>query len=133
MSRYVTDHRVNGLNDALTVLATDEPGPGGANHSYSIYFNEVDAANGPIAPKPGVTVHVQIQFQLGGVAESGVNGVSNEALVAVVIDRLRGFQGGQYACRENAVALTNLEQALMWMHKRTRDRIARGVEGMQKP
>lgn len=49
--------------------------------------------------------------------------------MAVVIDRLQGFQSGQYACRDNAIALTKLEEALMWLNKRTNDRIARGVEG----
>ena len=49
--------------------------------------------------------------------------------MAVVVDRLRGFQDGPFRCRENACALTHLEEALMWMGKRTRDRLARGVEG----
>lgn len=49
--------------------------------------------------------------------------------MAVQIDRLRSFQKGQYACRENAIALTHMEEALMWLQKRTRDRLARGVEG----
>lgn len=53
----------------------------------------------------------------------------NEALLAVLEDRLIGFQSGQYACRENAVALTKIQEAMMWLQKRTRDRMARGVEG----
>lgn len=52
-----------------------------------------------------------------------------EALLAVIIDRLQCFQAGPYACRENAIALTKLEEAMMWLQKRTRDRLARGVEG----
>lgn len=74
-----------------------------------------------------------INFQNGPIAESGVNGISNEALLAIVEDRLIGFQSGEYACRENAIALTKLQEAMMWLQKRTRDRVARGVEGtMQK-
>jgi hypothetical protein len=43
------------------------------------------------------------------------------------------FKGrGTYACKENACALTHLEEALMWLQKRTRDRMARGVEGTMK-
>ena len=49
--------------------------------------------------------------------------------MAIQIDRLRSFQAGLYACRENALALTALEESLMWLQKRTRDRFARGVEG----
>jgi hypothetical protein len=43
---------------------------------------------------------------------------------------MRGFQSGQFACRDNAVALTKLEEAMMWLQKRTRDRMSRGVEGV---
>jgi hypothetical protein len=42
---------------------------------------------------------------------------------------LLGFQSGEYACRENAIALTHIQDAMMWLQKRTRDRMARGVEG----
>lgn len=45
------------------------------------------------------------------------------------VDRFRGFQKGPYACRENALVLTHLEEALMWMQQRTIARIKRGVEG----
>jgi hypothetical protein len=36
---------------------------------------------------------------------------------------------GPYACRENAIALTHIEEALMWLQRRTVARIKRGVEG----
>ena len=72
---------------------------------------------------------LRILFQNGPILEVGVNGISGEALLAIVIDRLRSFQAGQYACRENALALTKLEESLMWLNKRTADRKGRGVEG----
>lgn len=124
--RTITDHKLNGLNDALIVTITDEPGQGGANHIY-----EIDAV-GPISRHPLVgddVFQTRIAFQCGPIQEAGVNGISGEVLLAIVIDRLRSFQAGQYACRENALALTSLEEALMWLQKRTRDRLARGVEG----
>jgi len=59
--------------------------------------------------------------------------LSQEALLAVIIDRLQCFQAGPYKCRENAIALTHLEDAMHWLQHRTRERMARGVEGtMQK-
>ena len=70
-----------------------------------------------------------MRFQNGPIGEFGVNGISNEALLAIVEDRLKGFQSGDYACRENALALTKLQEAMMWLHSRTRARVARGVEG----
>jgi hypothetical protein len=78
-------------------------------------------------------VFCQIDFQNGPIKEAGVNGISNEALLAIVEDRLACFQSGEYACRENAIALTKIQEAMMWLQKRTRDRVSRGVEGtMQK-
>jgi len=58
-----------------------------------------------------------------------VNGVTNEALLAIVADRLSSFQQGRYACRENADALFHTESALAWLKERTRERMQRGVEG----
>ena len=90
-------------------------------------------------------MHCHLGFQNGPIAcAEDFNGITNEALLAVVIDRMRGFQyatneagerttaPGHYACRENALALTHLEEALFWLQKRTRDRMARGVEGTMK-
>lgn len=121
--RNLTDHKVNGLNEAIEIQVIDEPGQGGANHEYHIVLRAPDTD--PTAPKRIFA----LSFQNGPVKEAGFNGLSQEALLAVVIDRLRSFQAGPYACRENAIALTSLEEALMWLQKRTRDRMVRGVEG----
>lgn len=120
--RELTDHKLNGLNDALGILVCDDPGSGGANHEYRI----TDTSAGEAVPSK---LLASLSFQNGPIQEAGVNGISNEALLAVVIDRMRGFQSGQFACRDNACALTKLEEALMWLQKRTRERVARGVEG----
>jgi hypothetical protein len=124
--RTITDHKLNGLNEAITVAVLDQPGAGGACHEYVMSFEGPEVALGlPCEPRTKQHIH----FQNGPIAESGVNGVSQEALLAIVIDRLRSFQSGEYKCRENACALTHCEEALMWLQKRTRDRLARGVEG----
>jgi len=70
-----------------------------------------------------------VKFQKGPIKECGVNGVANEDLLLMVITRLQQFQNSPYACRENALALTKLEEAVMWLRKRTLDREARNVEG----
>lgn len=74
----------------------------------------------------------QVSFQKGPIKEAGVNGAMNEDLIAMVIDRLQSFQESDFKCRENAVAITKLEEALMWLRKRTQDREDRGVEGTHK-
>lgn len=125
--RTITDHKLNGLNDALEIQVLDEPGQGGACHQYQIVAPSVPQPAPPSGPSAAFPT--LILFQNGPIQEAGVNGISGEALLVIVIDRLRSFQAGQYACRENAVALTKLEESLMWLQKRTRDRLSRGVEG----
>lgn len=134
--RDLTSHRVNGLNEALRVQVLDEPGPGGACHRYHVTTIETPPPIGGGMSREDLrkamamqkAVH-EIRFQNGPIAESGVNGISNEALLAIVEDRLLGFQSGAFACRENAIALTKLQEAMMWLQKRTVDRVRRGVEG----
>jgi len=103
------------------ILVDAEVGEGNANHKYRIvkFINET-----VFFEELGI-----INFQNGPIQESGVNGIMDEDLIKIVIDRMQGFQSGKFACRENALALTKLEEALMWLEKRTSDREARGVEG----
>lgn len=128
--RTITDHQTNPANERLTITVTDEPGAGGANHAYVVHggdFGSNPSLQSMAVPK--VDEAIGILFQNGPIPEKGVNGVTQEALLAIVIDRLRCFQAGPYACRENALALTKCEEALHWLHHRTRARMARGVEG----
>jgi hypothetical protein len=126
--RELTSHKVNGLNETLTIEVLDEPGPGNACHLYRVHGPRLPQANdaGEASTYPDPCC---ISFQNGPIQESGVNGISNETLLAIVEDRLLGFQSGQFACRENAVALTKIQEAMMWLQKRTMDRVKRGVEG----
>ena len=71
----------------------------------------------------------KINFQDGAIKEHGVNGVMNEDLIAMVIARLEFWQTTPFKCRENAVAITKLQETLMWLRKRTVGREKRGVEG----
>ncbi len=189
--RTITDHKVNGLNEALQITA-GEPGNGGASHHYDVtlnvpvdvpYYDAIgkaayDAYCGTVGwksvrgdPLPhfdgqskalraawiagaraaaekqsDLSRDVVLHFQNGPIqSPDDYNGITTEALIAVAIDRMRGFQHprvsdgsfdfsdrGKFACRENACALTHLEEALFWLQKRTRDRMARGVEGTHK-
>lgn len=80
------------------------------------------------AEKPA-TVVCKVDFQEGPIKENGVNGACNEDLIAMVISRLEHFQQSEYACRENALAITKFEEGLLWLRKRTMGREQRGVEG----
>jgi hypothetical protein len=121
--RNVIDHIVenDSANHQVKIVVMDEPGAGGANHDYFVNWPSEEENH------PGGAV--SIKFQNGPIKEAGVNGLTQEVLLAIVIDRLRSFQTGPFSCRENAIALTHCEDALMWLQRRTRARIARGVEG----
>lgn len=112
--RQLDEHKVNPANDTLAIMVMDDPGAGGANHHYYVQ---------------GERVETTIIFQNGAIAESGVNGITHEVLLAIVADRLRSFQKGPYSCKANACALTHLEEAMHWLQQRTLERMRRGVEG----
>lgn len=114
--RKLLDHICTTADVSIGINVMDEPGAGGANHYYAVDVG--GSENG-----------IDVRFQNGPVAENGVNGITQETLIAIAIDRLRCFQAGPFACRENAIALTKLEEAIFWLHSRTRARQARGVEG----
>lgn len=117
--RQLTDHHDGfGLNDSI-VIYTDDPDPNAGNgvHRYEASI--------------GVQSIAGIQFQHGPRNVDGSTpGMTDRALLCILIDRLRQFQGGPYGCRENAIALTHLETANLWMDARTRDRARRGVLGV---
>lgn len=56
------------------------------------------------------------------------NGTTLEAVISVCLERLMQLNN-RFPCRENSLAVTKLQEALMWLEARTKDRIARGVEG----
>lgn len=58
------------------------------------------------------------------------NGAFIEDAIVAAKQRLEFFQQTQFKCRENALAITKLEEALHWLDHRTKDRAARGVEGL---
>lgn len=124
--RELTGHRVNGCNEVLRITVEDEPGHGNACHRYKITQDGTKAVGGGPAA-PGFCY--AIDFQNGPIATVGVNGLTHEALLAILIDRLEGFQAGQYACEENAEALNDLKHAQGMLKFRTEKRLARGVEG----
>ena len=125
MSRELTGHKVNGCNNEIKVSVLDEPGSGGACHHYRMEFD-----NPKFGPDP-LSMHntVELYFQNGPIAEVGTNGITHEVLLAILIDRLEGFQRGPFAHGYNADALKSLMSAQASLQQRTRDRVHRGVEG----
>lgn len=113
--RKITSHIVNPVNDKLTITVTDEPGAGGANHAYEVSHDG--------------KVLCSINFQNGPINENGINGITQEVLLAICIDRLESFQKGPFACETNAVALIKARESQKSLQQRTLERMRRGVEG----
>ena len=122
MIRYLTGHIINPVNDKIRIEVVDEPGAGGANHHYIVSKVPQELEYNGVAL-------AEIKFQDGPINEVGINGVTQEVLLEIVADRLRSFQKGSFACRENALALTKIEEAQHWLQQRTLERMRRGVEG----
>lgn len=69
----------------------------------------------------------RLQFQFG-VVRDGRNGVTNEAVIEGLVQRLQSLNG-KFPCRENSLAITKLEEALHWLNARTERRQRQGIEG----
>lgn len=107
--------------------------------------NKLDE-NGSPAGGTVIATGIQIQWQNGplgrhadacipgehcvaGCTRVDQNGAFVEGVIAAALQRIQHYQDGKFNCRENAIAITKLEEALLWLNKRTTDREARGAEG----
>lgn len=116
MEKLSTIQKRNNLNEIMRV---GDPGPGGAYHEYSVVSADDTKA-----------LTFFVLFQKGPRKdENSRHGVLDCDLLEIVRDRLRCFQNGDYATRENEMALQHVEEALLWMNKRTEDRAERQVLG----
>lgn len=74
---------------------------------------------------------VSFKIQNGPIKEVGLNGCQLIDMVEVAKIMLEKLNE-KFPCRENAITITKLDEALMWQDKRTADREARNVEGLNK-
>ena len=108
--RVITSHFVDGQPN-VNVYAEKKLCPGNIPHNYRITAEDKHTC--------------QIHFQEGPVKDVGINGITHEALLAVLRDRLLHFQAGSYACTENDVALHHISSAIAALNCRTEKRIIR--------
>lgn len=122
MRKLSTIQKREKLNE---VFAVDAVGTGGANHEYVISFG----AELPEIDGDGLVIQMQCGPRKD---DSSIRGAIDSDLLEIVRDRLKAFQAGPYSSRENACALTHIEEALMWLNRRVEDRIERNVLGTMK-
>lgn len=79
---------------------------------------------------------IQISWQNGPLGRSPhrqePNGAFVEDVIKAALQRLEWYQTAsdkRFACRENELAITKLEEALRWLEDRTKRREAQGIEG----
>ena len=119
--RELSAHKVNILNSHIAILAVDVQDHSGACHHYRVF--------GVKGPLDHSIKSCDFRFQNGPSEEVGLNGITNEVLLAILEDRLAGFQSGPYAHPYNAEALEHIRAAQGALAKRTMERLDRGVEG----
>lgn len=113
MKELQTIQKRNKLN---TVYVIDEPHVINKGHHHYKINDDVD-----------------VIFQNGPRSEEGsISGILDVDLLEIVRHRLQSFQEGPYATKENEIALTKIEEALLWMNKRVEDRLSAGKLGTNK-
>lgn len=99
---------------------------------FAHVWNSVDADGKP-AGGHVLATGLEIVWQNGplgrGLGREEPNGAFVETVIAAALQRIEFYQSGEFKCRENALAITKLEEALHWLNHRTQAREARGVEG----
>lgn len=125
MSRTITTHHDgHGTQEKITITADEPDQRDGSSHNYNLAVTNQNNE---------CLVSALLAFQQGPKNDPDhVPGFTDAALLAVLIDRYRGFQKGPFACRENAIVLTHLETAALWIKERANDRAARGVMGTRQ-
>lgn len=133
--KVLTKHWINACNEQLDIKAIDALGVGGANNAYLITGFDT-ATNPSVSEFDEYDLSVThgryglcVLFQQGAPKDVGVNGITDEVLIAILIDRFEGFQKGPFNCAENAAALSMLEGVMYAVKSRAESRKLRGVEG----
>lgn len=103
--RIYTDENGLGINALM--------GPKQAGHNYVALVGDTTMC---------------VDFQNGTIPDEGLNGLTNEALLHILVHRTK-ILNDLYPCRENSIAITKMQEAIMWFEERTQDRVNRGVEG----
>ncbi len=104
--------------------------PNGGNQMDLAVFEETIRPHNYIYVRDDVN-SLSFTLQNGPIKENGVNGCQVTDVLEVCRMIIAGLNE-QFPCRENAITLTKLDEALLWQGKRTQDRERRGVEGQSK-
>lgn len=74
---------------------------------------------------------ISFMVQEGPISEKGVNGCQVDDIIAACKTIVQAFNA-RFPCRENSLVITKLDEAMLWLMARNKDRIRRKVEGHDK-
>jgi hypothetical protein len=116
--RKVDHPMIDGFTEEFLEVYAGEDGAGGVPHHYLVFRKDDVDGMSPIC---------EIKLQHGHPKEVGINGIGNQTLLLILQDFIRKANAGEFACRENSVSITKIEEALQWNKQRELDRKKRGV------
>ena len=93
----------------------DEQGRPAGGHVQGTGFR-IDWQNGPLG-------------RVGTEERVAPNGAFVEDVIGAALQRIEHYNSTEFRCRENSIAITKLEEALLWLDKRTQRRVEQKVEG----
>jgi len=79
----------------------------------------------------GVAPIVKFTIQSDPIGEVGINGVQALDMLEYTKCLFQSLNEA-FPCRENALTITKIEEAIHWQEARTKDRLRRSVEGINK-
>jgi hypothetical protein len=79
----------------------------------------------------GVAPIVSFTIQSDPIGEVGINGVQALDMLKYVKCLFESLNEA-FPCRENALTITKIEEAIHWQDARTKNRLVRNVEGQNK-
>ena len=108
----IDTHHVEGYDYNINIKAVPVERYGLPSYTYQLTKDYAD--------KSWYQYIKELSFQVGDPKVYGVNGVTNEALLAIMIHRLQGFQNNSSTnCSENQEAINHMELAMEALHSRT--------------
>lgn len=101
-----------------------------------IESNHYSTGDGTPDGGDSTSIGLKIKWQQGplgrGEERAEPNGCFVETVISAALDRLEYYQKSKFSCRENALAITKLQEAIHWLQHRTSERESRAVEGTHK-
>jgi len=108
------------VEKALLKLSNSEPNNPGITPDFISIENAEDVK--------GVAPIVKFTIQSDPISEVGINGVQALDMLKYVKCLFESLNEA-FPCRENALTITKIEEAIHWQDARTKDRQRRNVEG----